>query len=51
VIFRKGYVMKKNVWGLGLQFTVYDRTFLSIADAPTHHVLPQISKYMGCVDI
>ena len=46
---QKGVCCKKEC--LGLHFTVYDRTFLSVPDALTHHVLPHISKYIGCVDI
>jgi hypothetical protein len=46
---QKGVCYEKEL--LGLHFTVYGRTFLSIPDALTYHVLPQISKYIGCVDI
>ena len=46
---QKGVCYEKEC--LDLHFAVCGRTFLSIADASTHHVLPQISKYIGCVDI
>ena len=36
---------------LCLHYTMEDRTFLSISDASTHHVLPLISMYIGYIDI